>query len=80
MNDKLQCFTCKKYKQLDAFKDNKRHYQIKWYKGKCFSCKTCEKKKVLRTLKAIRFNFELKKFEIHEFKNINQALKFLKND
>ena len=79
-DDKLQCFTCKKYKKLDKYFDNRREYQIKAYKGKVASCKQCTRARILRELNAVRYDFEQKKFVIHYFKNKNQALKFWKHE
>jgi hypothetical protein len=75
-NEKLQCFTCKRLRKLEYFQDNKREYQLPHYKGKVASCKQCTRARMLRELRAVRYDFETRKFVIHYFKNKNQALKF----
>jgi hypothetical protein len=81
MNDeRLKCFTCKKYKRIDRFQANRREYQLPHYKGKVASCKQCTRERMLRELRAVRYDFDTRKFVIYYFKNKNQALKFWKHE
>lgn len=67
-------------KPIDEFQDNRRHYQIKSRQGKVFSCNPCSRKWTLDNLKAVRFDFENSSWIIHDFKNTNEAIKFLKDE
>lgn len=78
--DKIKCFRCKKKKPLRDFPDNKRHYQIKSWKGKCCSCFSCSLKWSLETMSAVRFNFETNQFDIIKFKTKQEVRKFIKNE
>lgn len=78
-NDKIQCFTCFKFKPLTSYDENRREYGRPERKGKLFSCKRCTRARVLRELRAVRYDFTERKFVVHNFKNKNQALKFLRN-
>ena len=75
-NETIQCFKCKQHKELNNFKENKRAYQVKAYKGKCLVCIDCDFKRALNDLSVIRFNFEINKFEITKFKNDLDVLSF----
>ena len=79
MNDKIQCFTCFKFRETKHFDDNHREYQRPSQKGKLFSCRRCTRARVLRELRAVRYDFTERKFVIYHFKNKNQALKLLKD-
>ena len=80
MNDKIQCFTCFKFRETKYFDDNHREYQRPSQKGKLFSGRRCTRERVLRELRAVRYDFTERKFVVHQFKNKNQALKFIKNE
>ena len=80
MNDKVQCWSCYQFKTLDKFDQNRREYNLKSRRGTLFSCKRCTRARVLRELRAVRYDFTERKFVVHQFKNKNQALKFIKNE
>lgn len=76
----IYCFRCFKMKPADEFQDNRRHYQIKSRQGKVFSCNPCSRKWVLDNLKAVRFDFENSSWIINDFKNTDEAIKFLEDE
>lgn len=76
----IYCFRCFKMKPIDEFQDNRRHYQIKSRQGKVFSCNPCSRKWTLDNLKAVRFDFENSSWIIHNFKNTDEAIKFLEDE
>ena len=80
MNDKVQCWSCYQFKTLDKYDQNRREYNRPSRKGALFSCKRCTRARVLRELRAVRYDFGERKFLVHHFKNKNQALKFIKNE
>ena len=76
----LKCFECQVNKPLDNFSVNRRHYQIKAYKGRCMVCQKCSLFRALETLKLVRFSFEDNKFIVIEFKDANEVIEFFKNE
>lgn len=76
MNDTITCFNCKQKKDIKSFKENKRSYQVKAYKGRCLVCIDCDFKRSVNDLSVIRFNFESKKFDITNFNNELEVLSF----
>ena len=60
-----KCFTCKKPKLLIQFHINHMKYKLPSDKGKMVNCRLCECKTIIRNNgNVIRYNFNIKKFEI----------------
>ena len=59
---------------------NNRKYQVAKEKGKCVACNECEYKRAVERMGIVRFNFELDKFEVINFENINQLNEYFKKD
>lgn len=60
-----KCFTCKCNKPLFLFHRNRMKYQIASDKGRAVECRLCCAKRLLRQDGTIvKYNFDLKKFEI----------------
>ena len=78
--EKIKCFSCSKRKLITDFPTNKRKYQIKSSKGVCSNCYTCELKWSLKTMSAIRFNFEKNQFDIIKFKTKQEVKNFIKHE
>ena len=66
---KLQCFKCKQYKELDKFNDNRMKFQLKSQFGKVQLCKECLIERAKENMNDLQYNFEIGKFETIEFKN-----------
>lgn len=59
------CFTCKRTKPLFLFKLNKMKYQIKSNKGVVTECRVCSVKRLYKQDGyVVKYNFELKKFQV----------------
>jgi hypothetical protein len=70
------CFGCFVRKPLSAFKANGMKHKIKSDLGVCSVCKDCDLLRTLRTLKNVRYNFEIKKFEVNTFQNPEEVVKW----
>ena len=75
-NEKLQCFKCKQYKELDCFNDNRMKFQLKSQFGKVQLCKECLIERAKINMEALQYNFEIGKFETIEFKNEKEIIDF----
>jgi DNA-directed RNA polymerase subunit RPC12/RpoP len=63
------CFTCKHKKPLILFKKNRMKYQLKSDFGRCVECRSCSVKRFIKQKgKIVKYNFNIKKFEILELK------------
>lgn len=76
MEEKITCFKCKQHKSLSSFKENRREYQVKIYKGRCLVCIDCDFQRSVKDLSVIRFKIESKKFDIIKFNNELEVLHF----
>lgn len=79
--DYKNCFTCKQELPLDAFNPSSMKYQLKTDKNVMRVCKKCTFFKAIKQLSMIKYNFEIMKFEIIEFKNAGEVAEyFTKNN
>lgn len=78
MEDSKKCFSCKIEKPLSEYKPDNRKYQLKADKNTCKFCTSCEFKRAIRRLGVVRFNFETSKFEVIDFENEEEVVKYFK--
>ena len=75
-----KCFSCKEILPLNAYKPDKRKYQLKNSKGRCVVCHECCLEKALEKMSCIRFDYELDKFVVHNFENEQEVIEFYKKE
>lgn len=64
-----KCFTCNKNKPLILYKPNKMKYLLPTDKGVLVNCRLCECKKIIKfNSNVVRYNFNIRKFEIVHIK------------
>lgn len=71
-----RCFYCNEMKDLSEYQVNNRKYQREADMGRCISCFDCEKKRAIKNMSTVRFNFETNKFELIYFNSINEIDKY----
>jgi hypothetical protein len=64
-----KCFLCKVLKPLSEYDPDNRKYQLKPDMNTCKVCKVCELKRAIESLSIVRYNYEIEKFEVINFKD-----------
>lgn len=76
--DSKKCFKCNIIKTLDKFTVNKRKYCLPSDKGTNIVCESCTKKRALKEMSLVVFNFETDRFEIIYFKTKKEVNEYFK--
>lgn len=64
-----KCFLCKELKHLSEYDPDNRKYQLKPDLNTCKVCKVCDLKRAIESLSVTRYNYEIEKFEVINFKD-----------
>ena len=75
-----KCFSCKEILPLNAFKPDKRKYQLKNSKGRCVICHECSLQKAIEIMGCIRYDYENSKFISYNFETKEEVIEFFKRE